>query len=111
MTRLPIKGKYQCQKKDLRIGLVGYGFMGRTHSNGYKRLSDFFPDLQYKPVLQAMYGSSEGKVKPFAEQRGYASAETGWKKLVAWDDIDVIDITTPNDMRKDVTIADFLASI
>ncbi|SVE15109.1 uncharacterized protein METZ01_LOCUS467963, partial [marine metagenome] len=31
-------------KKIIRIGLVGYGFMGRTHSNAYNRISDFFPD-------------------------------------------------------------------
>ena len=39
----------------LRIGIVGYGFMGRTHTNGYKRANDFF-DLKYRPVLQAACG-------------------------------------------------------
>ena len=39
------------EKKPLNIGLVGYGFMGRTHSNGYKRVSDFFPDLGHTPCL------------------------------------------------------------
>lgn len=92
-------------KKELRIGLVGYGFMGRTHTNGYKRVSDFFPDLEYKPVLQAVCGRNEEKVKAFAEQWGYASIETDWKKLVARDDIDAIDIATPNNMHKDVAIA------
>jgi len=92
-------------KKELRIGLVGYGFMGRTHTNGYKRVNDFFPELAYRPVLQAVCGRSADKTKAFADQWGYASVETDWKKLIARDDIDAIDIVTPNDMHKDVAIA------
>jgi len=45
-------------KKPLNIGLVGYGFMGRTHSNGYKRVNDFFHELEYRPVLKAICGSA-----------------------------------------------------
>ncbi|XAM00892.1 Gfo/Idh/MocA family oxidoreductase [Phycisphaeraceae bacterium D3-23] len=92
-------------KKELRIGLVGYGFMGRTHTNGYKRVGDFFPDLEYRPVLQAVCGRSEDNAKAFAQQWGFASYETDWKKLIARDDIDAIDIVTPNDMHKDIAIA------
>ena len=92
-------------KKELRIGLVGYGFMGRTHTNGYKRVGDFFPDLAYRPVLQAVCGRSEDKTKAFAEQWGFASYETDWKKMIARDDIDAVDIVTPNDMHADVAIA------
>ena len=40
-------------KKQINVGIIGYGFMGRTHSNGYKRVMDFFPDLEYAPVLKA----------------------------------------------------------
>ena len=89
----------------IRIGVVGYGFMGRTHSNAYKRLSDFFPELDYKPVLQAVCGRDEAKVKAFAEQWGYASFETDWQKLVARDDIDLIDICVPNNLHNDIALA------
>ncbi len=92
-------------KKELRIGLVGYGFMGRTHTNGYKRVGDFFGELEYKPVLQAVCGRTEDKAKAFAEQWGYASYETDWKKLIERDDIDAIDICTPNDQHAPVAIA------
>jgi predicted dehydrogenase len=92
-------------KKTLRIGLVGYGFMGRTHSNGYNRIPNFFPDLSYTPVLQAVCGRNEEKVKAFAEQWGYASYETDWQKLIARDDIDAIDICAPNDMHAEIAIA------
>ncbi len=69
------------QHKALRIGLVGCGFMGRTHSNGYKRVGDFFPGLVYQPVLKAVCSRSKDKVKAFAEQWGYESLETDWKSL------------------------------
>ncbi|MBS1576856.1 MAG: Gfo/Idh/MocA family oxidoreductase [Bacteroidetes bacterium] len=92
-------------KKDLRIGLVGTGFMGRTHTNGYKRVSDFFPDLGYHPVLKAVCSRNKDKVQAFADQWGYESIETDWKALVARNDIDAIDICTPNDSHAEIAIA------
>lgn len=92
-------------KKELRIGLIGGGFMGRTHSNGYKRVSDFFPDLAYKPVLKAVCTRREDKVRAFAEQWGYESYETDWRALIARDDIDAVDICTPNDTHAEIAIA------
>lgn len=91
--------------KELRIGLVGYGFMGRTHTNGYKRIGDFFPELKVRPALKAVCGRSEEKTKAFAEQWGYESYETDWEKLIARDDIDAIDICTPNDTHHPIAIA------
>ncbi len=46
-------------KKTLRIGLIGCGFMGRTHTNGYKRVGDFFPELEYRPELKAVCSRRE----------------------------------------------------
>jgi len=90
--------------KPLRIGLVGYGFMGRTHSNAYKRVTDFF-ETEYHPVLQAVCGRNRDKVSSFAAQWGYQSAETDWKALVARPDIDLIDIATPNSSHAEIAIA------
>jgi predicted dehydrogenase len=92
-------------KKDLRIGLVGTGFMGRTHTNGYKRVSDFFPELGYHPVLKAVCSRNKEKVQAFADQWGYESVETDWKALVARNDIDAIDICTPNDSHAEIAMA------
>jgi predicted dehydrogenase len=92
-------------KKELRIGLIGTGFMGRTHSNGYKRVGDFFPELEYRPVLKAACARSESKVKAFAEQWGYESTETDWRALIARDDIDAVDICTPNDTHAEIAKA------
>ncbi len=90
--------------KPLRIGMIGYGFMGRAHSNAYSQVNHFF-DLEYHPVRQACCGRSEEKIKAFAERWGYASYETDWRKLVERDDIDLIDIGTPNNTHKEIAIA------
>lgn len=92
-------------KKPLRIGLVGTGFMGRTHSNGYNRADNFFPELQYSPVLKAVCSRNKEKVQAFANQWGYESIETDWKTLIARNDIDAVDICTPNDMHAEIAIA------
>ena len=93
------------KKKELRVGLIGCGFMGRTHSNGYNRVPNFFPELEYHPVLKAVCSRSEDKVRAFAEQWGYESVETDWKKMIDRDDIDAIDICTPNNMHAEIAIA------
>jgi predicted dehydrogenase len=90
--------------KPLRIGLVGYGFMGRTHSNAFASVNQFF-DLPYRPVLQAVCARDAAKVAAFAEQWGYGSTETGWRKLVERPDIDLIDIASPNDTHAEIAIA------
>jgi len=92
-------------KKPLNIGLVGYGFMGRTHSNGYKRVNDFFGDLAYRPVLKAICGRNGERTEAFASQWEYESTESDWKALIARDDIDAIDICTPNDSHAAIAIA------
>jgi predicted dehydrogenase len=92
-------------KKQLRIGLIGTGFMGRTHSNGYNRVPNFFPELEYTPVLKAVCSRDAVKVQAFADQWGYESIETDWRKLIARDDIDAVDICTPNDTHAEIAIA------
>jgi len=92
-------------KKELRIGLVGYGFMGRTHTNGYKRVTDFFPEVDHKPVLKAVCGRNKDKAQAFADQWGYESVETDYKQLVQRDDIDAIDICTPNNTHAPIAKA------
>jgi predicted dehydrogenase len=91
--------------KDLRIGMIGYGFMGRAHSNGYRRVNNFFGDLEYRPVLQAVAARDAAKAKAFADQWGYASVETDWRKLVERKDIDAVDICTPNNLHKEIALA------
>jgi predicted dehydrogenase len=91
-------------KKPLNIGLVGYGFMGRTHSNAYKRVNDFF-DVPYRPVLKSVCGRTAQGAKAFADQWGYESTETDWRKLIERKDIDAIDICTPNNTHAEIALA------
>jgi predicted dehydrogenase len=90
--------------KPLNIGMIGYGFMGRAHSNGYRRVSNFF-HLDYHPVLKAVCARDAEKAKAFADQWGYESIETDWRKLLARKDIDAVDICTPNNLHKEIAIA------
>ncbi len=92
------------EKRKLNVGLIGYGFMGRTHSNAFGKVNQFF-DLAYQPVLKAVCGRDKDKVQSFAEQWGYQSHETDWRKLVARPDIDLVDIASPNDTHAEIAIA------
>ncbi len=89
----------------LNIGMIGYGFMGRAHSNAYKRVNDFFAGLKYRPALKAACGRNAEAVAAFANQWGYESVETDWRKLIERDDIDAVDICTPNNLHKDIAVA------
>ncbi len=89
--------------KQLNIGMIGYGFMGKAHSNAYRQANRLF-DLQYQPVLKAVCGRSAEGVTAFAESAGWESVETDWRKLIARDDIDVIDIAAPNDMHCEIAL-------
>ncbi len=79
--------------------------MGRIHTNGYKRLSDFFPEYEYVPVLQACCSRKAERAQAFADQWGYKSIETDWRKVIERDDIDAVDICTPNDSHAEIAIA------
>jgi len=90
--------------KPLNIGMIGYGFMGRAHSNAYRQVNQFF-NLKHRPVLKACCARKEDKIKAFAENWGYESYETDWRKLIARKDIDVIDIGSPNNTHREIVLA------
>jgi predicted dehydrogenase len=88
----------------LNIGMIGYGFMGRAHSNAYAKVNHFF-DLDRRPVLKAACARDQVKIKAFADKWGYESIETDWRKLIARKDIDAIDICTPNNTHAEIALA------
>src|SRR5688572_6001055 len=90
--------------KKLNVGLIGYGFMGRTHSNAFTQAKNFF-DLEYQPVLKAVCARDAEKAKGFASKWGYELIETDWRKLIEREDIDLIDIAAPNNVHADIAIA------
>src|SRR5215510_3329610 len=91
-------------KKHLNIGLIGYGFMGRAHSNAFLQAGRFF-DLPYSPTLKAVCARNAERAKSFAGNWGYESVETDWRKLIERKDIDLIDIASPNDTHAEIAIA------
>ncbi|MGH7417298.1 MAG: Gfo/Idh/MocA family protein, partial [Candidatus Rokuibacteriota bacterium] len=90
--------------KQLRVGMIGYGFMGRAHSNAYKRLNDFFP-VEHRPALKAVAGRNAEKSKAFAAVWGYERVETDWRKVVGASDIDLVDICAPNIAHREIAVA------
>jgi myo-inositol 2-dehydrogenase/D-chiro-inositol 1-dehydrogenase len=90
--------------KDLNIGLIGCGFMGRTHSNAFSQVNHFF-DVPYRPVLKAVCARNPARAQDFATRWGYGSAISDWRELVNSPGIDVIDIASPNDTHAEIAIA------
>ncbi len=90
--------------KPLNVGMIGYGFMGRTHSNAYRKAPNFF-DLPYKPVLKTICGLEEKEAKAFADRWGYESYVTDWRKVIDDKSIDVVDICVPNNYHAEIAIA------
>src|SRR3954468_17098611 len=89
---------------ELRIGVIGCGFMGRTHSNAFGQAPKFF-DLPYRPVLKRVCARNAERAKAFASNWGYEGFETDWRSVVDSPDIDVVDIATPNDTHAQIAIA------
>jgi predicted dehydrogenase len=88
----------------LRVGMVGYAFMGAAHAQAWRNAHRFF-DLQLTPELTAVAGRNPDAVSAAAERLGFTSTETDWRRLVERDDIDLIDICTPGDSHAEIAIA------
>ena len=88
----------------LRVGMVGYAFMGAVHAHAWRNAHRFF-DLPITPELTAVAGRNTDAVSAAAERFGFASVETDWRALVERDDIDLIDICTPGDSHAVIAIA------
>ena len=90
-------------KETLNIGMIGYKFMGKAHSNALGKVGMFFdPDKNIR--MKAICGRDENWVKKSAEKYGWDEYETSWEKLISRDDIDIIDITTPSNFHKEIAI-------
>jgi predicted dehydrogenase len=89
---------------NLNIGMIGYGFMGKAHTNAYAQVNHFFK-LQHRPVLKAICARDGEKAHAFADTWGYEGIETDWRKLIARKDIDAVDICVPNNLHKEIAIA------
>ena len=90
--------------RKINVGIIGYGFMGRAHSNAYRQVSKFF-DTGVELELKAACGRSQAATEAFAGNWGWQEVETDWRKLVERKDIDLIDICSPNNTHYEIAMA------
>jgi predicted dehydrogenase len=88
----------------LRVGLVGYAFMGAAHSQAWRTAPRFF-DLPLCPEMTVLAGRDAAKVADAAERLGWRSIETDWRRVIQRDDVDLVDVCTPGDTHAEITIA------
>ncbi|WP_285114027.1 Gfo/Idh/MocA family oxidoreductase [Leifsonia sp. fls2-241-R2A-40a] len=91
-------------KPQLRVAMIGYGFMGAAHSQGWRTAPRFF-DLPAEPVMSVIVGRDASRVEDARRRFGWLRAETDWRAAVDDPDIDVIDICTPGDSHAEIAIA------
>jgi predicted dehydrogenase len=92
------------KKRVLNVGLIGYKFMGKAHSNAWRQAPRFF-DLPADVHLKTICGRDERAVHHAAKQFGWDHAETDWRQIIADPEIDIVDICTPNDTHSEIAIA------
>jgi predicted dehydrogenase len=85
--------------------LIGYKFMGKAHSNAWRQLNHFFPDLPARVELAAICGRDAAAVGRARALYGWARAETDWRKIAQGPDIDIVDISTGNDTHCEMALA------
>jgi predicted dehydrogenase len=91
------------EQGEIGVGLVGYKFMGRAHSNAYRQVASFF-DVDPAPRMAAICGRDEVGVREAADTLGWDSYETDYRKLIARDDIDLVDVVTPGNTHREIVL-------
>ena len=91
-------------KQELRIAMIGHGFMGAAHSQGWRVAPRFF-DLPLTPEMTVVVGRDAGKTAASAGKWGWNEFATDWREVIGRDDIDVVDIVTPGDTHAEIALA------
>jgi predicted dehydrogenase len=89
---------------EIGVGLVGYKFMGRAHSNAYRQLPHFF-DVDPAPRMAAICGRDEAGVREAAGSLGWESYETDYRRLIERDDVGLVDVVTPGNTHREIVLA------
>lgn len=88
----------------MRVAMIGHGFMGAAHSQGWRTAPRFF-DLPIRPEMHLLVGRDAAKTAAAAEQWGWTETSTDWRAAVERDDVDVVDIVTPGDTHGEIALA------
>ncbi|YCK34679.1 Gfo/Idh/MocA family protein [Actinomadura sp. ATCC 39365] len=91
-------------KTTIGVGMIGYAFMGRVHSQAWRSVGAFF-DLPLAPRMAVLAGRSKEQTAAAAARLGWADVETDWRELVRRDDVQIVDICTPGDSHAEIAIA------
>src|SRR5688500_19059140 len=90
--------------KTLRVGMIGYRFMGKAHSNAWRQAPRCFP-LQADVDMHTICGRDPQAVEQASKQFGWKNASTNWREVINHPSIDIVDINTPNDSHAEIAIA------
>jgi len=91
--------------KELGVGMLGYAFMGKAHTNAFKKLPYMYYPPPAIPVLKGICGRNETAVMESAQRYGYEYGTTDWKKLISDPEIQLFDNNGPNNVHAEPCIA------
>lgn len=90
---------------ELRIGIVGFGWMGQAHARSYHSIPRYFPEEEIHPVLVCTADTVEERRLLAETNFGFQATTGDWRELVERDDIDIVDITAPNALHQPIAEA------
>lgn len=91
--------------RELRIGVIGFGWMGQAHSRSYRDLPVLFPEADFRPKLVAVCDNVQARRDLAIDAFGFEHAHADWPELIARDDLDIVDVTAPNAMHRELAVA------
>ena len=90
---------------EIGIGVVGFGWMGQAHSRAYRDIPVYFPETGIRPRLAAVADNVQERLDLARDNFGFATGTLDWRELIARDDVDVVDITAPNALHREIAEA------
>ena len=99
------KGGEVSRRKEIGIGLIGFGWMGQAHSRSYRNIPVYFPETGIRPRLVAVADTAPDRRQLAADNFGYESTTDDWREVIERSDMDVVDITAPNAMHEQLATA------
>src|SRR5260221_10956389 len=90
--------------KTMNVAIIGTKFMGKAHSNAWKNAPHFF-NMNIHPALKVAVGQDKKALEAFAKTWGWEEIETDWRKVIERKDIDIVDISVPQNLHRDIAVA------
>ena len=91
--------------KTISVGIIGWGFMGKTHAQALRSVALFYPGIDFSVKLRCVCTRRIEKAREAMRDAGFETCTDDWRELIAMDDIDVVSICTPNELHEEMAIA------